>query len=34
MEALINFQTLCADLTGMESPTPRCWTKPPPPPKR
>ena len=34
MEALINFQTMCADLTGMQIATPRCSTKAPRRPRR
>ena len=34
MEALVNFQTMVCDLTGMASPTRRCSTRPPPPPRR
>jgi glycine dehydrogenase len=34
LEALVNFQTMVCDLTGCRSPTPRCSTRPPPPPRR
>ena len=35
LEALINFQTMVADLTGLRrSPAPRCSTRRPPPPRR
>jgi glycine dehydrogenase len=35
LEALLNFQTMVIDLTGpARSPTPRCWTRAPPPPRR
>jgi glycine dehydrogenase len=33
LEALLNFQQMVIDLTGWRSPTPRCSTKPPPPPR-
>jgi glycine dehydrogenase len=34
LEALLNYQQMVIDLTGLNSPTPRCSTRPPPPPKR
>jgi glycine dehydrogenase len=35
LEALLNFQTMIADLTGLRRwPTPRCSTRPPPRPRR
>ena len=34
LEALLNFQTMVADLTAWSSRTRRCSTKAPPPPKR
>ncbi len=34
LEALLNFQTMVADLTACRSPTRRCWTRPRRPPKR
>ena len=34
LEALLNFQTMVAELTGLASPTPRCSTRRPPPPRR
>ena len=34
LEALLNFQTMVSDLTGMDSPTRRCSTRPPPRPRR
>jgi purine catabolism regulator len=33
LEALLNFQTMVQDLTGLPWPTRPCWTKPPPSPK-
>lgn len=34
LEALLNFQTVTLDLTGLIWLPLRCWMKPPPPPKR
>ena len=34
LEALLNFQTMVSELTRSTSPTPRCLTKPPLPPRR
>ena len=34
LEALLNFQTMVAELTGLASPTRRCSTRPPPRPRR
>jgi glycine dehydrogenase len=33
LEALLNFQTVITDLTGLRSPTPPCSTRAPPPPR-
>jgi glycine dehydrogenase len=33
MEALVNFQTMVTDLTGMPIANASCWTRPPPPPR-
>ena len=33
LEALLNYQTMVADLTGLPWPMPQCWTKAPRPPK-
>ena len=34
LEALLNFQTVVTDLTGLPWPAPPCSTRPPPPPRR
>ena len=34
LEALLNFQTMVADLTGLPIAGARCSTRPPPPPRR
>ena len=34
LEALLNFQTMVGDLTGLPTPTPRCSTRAPPRPRR
>jgi glycine dehydrogenase len=34
LEALLNFQQVTLDLTGLDMASALCWMKPPPPPKR